>query len=339
MKFGILTTPVWGKETPPAVQFQQHREVVQLADQLGFDVMVAGQHFLGSELRYYQPVPYLTYLSQFAPRMEVAIGIILLSLVNPVEVAEQVATLDAVTGGKAILGLGLGYSDHEFKAFGIPRTTRVKRFEEGLELIKALWSGEEVSFEGEHFVVEKVNPSVLPVQRPRPPIWIGGQGEKAIRRAARMSDAWYAPPFPTHEGLARLRAVFLDERERVGLPLDGEFPLRRELVIADGKAEARRLAAQRSAARYNTYLKWGLGDRLDQDATGFGSQADEDIDARFVLGSADECAEALDGLRTNLGMTQFMFKPQWPGLPHAEALKQIELFGTRVIPQLRKAAA
>lgn len=339
MKFGILATPVWGRETPPAVQFQQHREVIQLADQLGFEVIVAGQHFLGGELRYYQPVPYLTYLSQFAPRMQVAIGIILLSLVNPVEVAEQVATLDAVTGGKAILGLGLGYSDHEFKAFGIPKATRVKRFEEGLELIKALWTGEEVNFAGEHFQVEGVTPSVLPVQRPRPPLWIGGQGEKAIRRAARQSDAWYAPPFPTHEGLERLRAVFLEERELAGLPLGGDFPLRRELVIADGKAQARRLAAQRSAARYETYLKWGLGERLDQDAEGFGSQADEDIDNRFVLGAAEECAEALDGLRTRLGMTHFMFKPQWPGLPHAEALKQIELFGAQVIPQLKKAAA
>ncbi len=338
MKFGILTTPVWGRETPPPVQFDQHKEVVQHAEQLGFSTMVAGQHFLGGELRYYQPVPYLTFLSRFAPSMEVAIGIILLSLVNPVETAEQVATLDAVTGGKAILGVGLGYSEHEFKAFGIPRHTRVKRFEEGLELIKALWSGEEVTFRGENFIVEGVTPAVLPVRRPRPPIWIGGQGEKAIRRAARMSDAWYAPPFPTHQGLARLRAIFLEERAAAGLPLDGAFPLRRELVIAGSRNEARRMAAARSAARYDTYLKWGLGDRLDEDNKGFGSQADDDIDARFILGTAEDCAEQLDALRRDLGMTQFMFKPQWPGLPHSDAMQQIELFGSRVIPLLQQAA-
>ena len=90
MKFGILATPIYGKETDPAVQFAEHKELLQLAEQLGFDTIVAGQHFLGTELRYYQPVPYLTYLSTFTPSMEVAIGIILLSLVNPVETAEQV---------------------------------------------------------------------------------------------------------------------------------------------------------------------------------------------------------------------------------------------------------
>lgn len=334
MKFGTVITPVWGKETDPQVQFAQHREVIQLAEQLGFSSMVAGQHFLGGELRYYQPITYLTYMSQFAPSMDVVIGIVLLSLVNPVELAEQVATLDAVTGGKAVLGVGLGYSDHEFRAFGIPRETRIKRFEEGIQLIKALWSGEEVNFKGEMFEVEGVSPSVLPVREPRPPIWAAGQAEKPVRRAARLADAWYPPPFPTHEGLAHLRKIFLEERERCGLPLDGDFPVRRELVIADSRAEARKMAAVRSAARYDLYVKWGMGDRLNEETKGLGSQADEDIDSRFILGSPEDCAEQLDGLRRDLGMTHFILKPQWLGMPHAEALKQIELFGTKVMPLL-----
>ena len=96
LKFGVLTTPVWGRETDPRVQLAQHQELVQMAEQLGFNAMVAGQHFLGSELRYYQPVPYLTYLSRFAPSMQVTIGLILLSLVNPVETAEQVALLQSM---------------------------------------------------------------------------------------------------------------------------------------------------------------------------------------------------------------------------------------------------
>ena len=139
MQFGILATPIWGRDDDPAIQLANHRELVELAYQVGFNQVVAGQHFIGTDLRYYQPVPYLTHLSQYAPEMEMVIGIILLSLVNPIETAEQVATLDAITGGRAILGVGLGYADHEFKAFGIPKESRVRRFEEGLELIKSLW--------------------------------------------------------------------------------------------------------------------------------------------------------------------------------------------------------
>ena len=131
--------------------------------------------------------------------------------------------------------------------------------------------------------------------------------------------------------------MFLEEREKVGLALEGDFPLRREMVIAPSKSQARKLATDWSAARYKTYLKWGLGETLDNDAKGFGSDKDQDIDARFILGSADDCAEALNDLREDLGMTQFMFKAHWPGVPHSESMRQLELFGTKIIPQLRKA--
>ena len=334
MKFGILLTAVHGRDTPPEVQIREHREMVELAEQLGFDSMVCGQHFLGKELRYYPPVQYLTYMNQFAPSLSPTLGIVLLSLLNPIELAEQVATMDVLTGGKAVVGCGLGYADHEFRAFGIARKDRVKRFEEGIDILKALWSGKEVSYDGRFFKLDKDLPSVMPLQRPRPAIWVAGQGEKAVRRAARIADAWYPPPFPTHEGLARLRQVFLDERDRVGGGMDADFPVRRELVIADSRDEARRLAAKRSQARYSTYLNWGLGGDLDKDNSGFGSQADEDIDARFLLGTGEDVAEQLNRLRTELGMTHFMLKPQWLGMPHVDAMRQIELFGTEVIPRL-----
>ncbi len=336
MKFGILATPIWDKTTEPAIQLREHRELVELARDLGFDMVVAGQHFLGTELRYYQPVPYLTHLSQFAPNMEMVIGIILLSLVNPIETAEQVATLDAVTGGKAILGLGLGYSDHEFKAFGIQKSSRVRRFEENLSLIKTLWSGEEVNFQGQNSLIENITPCVLPVRKPRPPIWIGGQGEQAVRRAARLSDAWYAPPFVTHKGMVRLRNIFLEESATYGMPLNGDFPLRRELMIAPSIKKARQMALKWSEARYKTYLKWGLGKKLDRDTAGFGSQEQEAIDSRFILGTADICAEKIKEMQVNLGMTHFMYKAHWPGVPHSESMKQLESFGANIIPQVRR---
>jgi alkanesulfonate monooxygenase SsuD/methylene tetrahydromethanopterin reductase-like flavin-dependent oxidoreductase (luciferase family) len=334
MRFGVLSTPVHSAASPAELQLSEHRELVSTAEQLGFDAIVAGQHFLGSELRYYQPIPYLLYLGQFAPTMRLVIGVLLLSIVNPVEAAEQVASLDALSGGRAVLGAGLGYSDHEFAAFGIDRRQRVARFEEGLELIKQLWSGEEVVHEGRFFRVDRARPSVRPVQSPRPPIWIAGQSEPAVRRAARMGDAWYAPPFPSHDGLRELHAVFVAERERVGLPPATELPIRRELLIASSREHALRDAADRSAKRYQTYLKWGLSSDLDSSAGAFGPAEVSHVEQHFILGEPEACAEELIRLRDDIGMTDFMFKPQWPGLPHAEAMRQLELFGTEVIPRL-----
>jgi alkanesulfonate monooxygenase SsuD/methylene tetrahydromethanopterin reductase-like flavin-dependent oxidoreductase (luciferase family) len=330
-------TAIHDASTPPAQQVAEHRELVQAAEQLGFELIVCGQHFLGTELRYYQPIPYLTHMATAAPSMRIATGIILLSMLNPVQVAEDVATLDVVTGGRATFGAAVGYSPREFQAFGVERGDRVARFEEALSLVKKLWSGEEVVHAGEHFRLDgAVRPSVLPAQKPRPPIWLGGQAAAAVRRAARLGDAWYAPPFPTHDALRRLRELFVEERERAGLPAAREFPVRRELLIADSKREARRGAAMRSRARYQTYLQWGLaeGGDLGDSGGGFAEADDAEAEGRFLLGTADEVAEALARLRDEIGMTHFIFKPQWPGLPHAEALGQLELFGTKVLPLL-----
>ena len=337
MKAGLLLTAIHDASIPPEQQVSEHRELVRTAAELEFEVIVCGQHFLGSELRYYQPIAYLTHMATIAPRMRVATGIILLSMLNPVQVAEDVATLDVVTGGRATFGTAVGYSPREFQAFGVERNERGRRFEEGLELIKKLWSGEEVEHAGEYFQLEgTVRPSVLPAQRPRPPIWIGGQSAPAVRRAARLGDAWYVPPFPTHDALRELVTLFAEEREQAGLPAATELPVRRELLIADSKEEARRGAAYRSEARYRTYLSWGLAQGGDlADAGGGFAEADEaESEGRFILGPAEEVTESLARLRDEIGMTHFIFKPQWPGLPHAEAMKQLELFGTQVLPQL-----
>jgi len=337
MKFGIQATSVHGRETPPAQQLAEHREILGAAEEMGFELLGCGQHFLGEQLRYYQPVPYLAHLSQFAPKMRVATGIILLSLVNPIEVAEQIAALDAITDGRATLGVGLGYADREFRAFGVDRKTRVGRFEESLEVIKKLWSGEPFEHFGKHFEIERVEPVTLPVQRPRPPIWIGAQSEKAVRRAARIADGWYVPPFPTHKGLVALREVYLEEREALGLPTDGDFPVRRELVVAADRDTARREADMRSRGRFETYLKMGLGSDLDAHAGEFGGTDVEDLEERFVLGNPAECAEQLLDLEERTGMTHFMFKPQWPGLPQVEAMRQLELFA-EVVELTRRSA-
>jgi len=329
MKFGIQATSVHGRETPPAQQLAEHREILGAAEEMGFELLGCGQHFLGEQLRYYQPVPYLAHLSQFAPRMRVATGIILLSLVNPIEVAEQMAALDAITDGRAVLGVGLGYADREFRAFGVNRKTRVGRFEESLEVIKKLWSGEPFEHYGKHFEIERMEPVTLPVQD-HLPIWIGGQSVKAVRRAARIADGWYAPPFPTHKGLVALREAYLEEREACGLPTEGDFPVRRELVVADDRETAIREADLRSRGRFETYLKMGLGTDLDSHAGEFGGTDVEDLEERFILGNAEECAERLLDLERRAGMTHFVLKPQWPGLPQLEAMRQMERFAAVV---------
>ncbi len=336
MRLGLVITPVYDRGTDPLVHVAEHEQAVARAGELGFSTVFVGQHFLGSELRFYQPVPYLAHLAHFAPGVRVATGIALLALINPVEAAEQVATLDVVTRGRAVFGVGLGYSDRELAAFGVERRTRVARFTEAVRLVRLLWSGEEVDFDGSYFQVQAARPAVLPLQRPGPPVWLGGQAEPAVRRAAREADAWYAAPFVRDADLRPLREAFLDERARHGLPLDGEFPLRRDIVIAGSVAGARRLALERSRSRYATYARWGLdaGPGGTAAGTGYSALDAEEIDQRFILGPPQACAEQIAELRDRTGLTELVIKVHWPGLPHQAAMEQLELFGAEVMPYL-----
>src|SRR4029450_5768240 len=117
-------------------------------------------------------------------RLRLNFGLLLLSPHKPLDVAEQIATVDVMSGGKVIFGVALGYREVEFLAFGTTQRERVKRFEENLEAIKRLWTEDAVDMAGSHFTLLGASASPRPVQKPHPPIWIGAKADPAIRGAA-----------------------------------------------------------------------------------------------------------------------------------------------------------
>ena len=329
MRFGLLLTSVYDRSVPVNRQIAEHHELISVAVDHGFDLVVAGQHFAAPSLRYLQPIPYLTSIAMRFPTVRVATGILLLPLHHPVGVAEEVATMDAVTGGRVTMGVGIGYSQDEFDAFGIDRTTRTDRFEESVEIIRALWTGEPLTRHGRFFRLDNVELSTLPVQQPHPPIWVGAQVEASVRRAARIGDAWYAAPFPTHREFIDLYQAYREERAAYGNRALAAIPVRREVYIADNPAEAEAAVAAGASSRYGMYRTWGL----DVD-DGLG-QSDW-LDNRFVLGSPSDVAEGLSHLMDQVEHSHFVYKPQWPGHDHAHAMAQLERFGAEVIPLLSR---
>ena len=329
MRFGLLLTSVYDRSVPVNRQIAEHHELISVAVDHGFDLVVAGQHFAAPSLRYLQPIPYLTSIAMRFPTVRVATGILLLPLHHPVGVAEEVATMDAVTGGRVTMGVGIGYSQDELDAFGIDRTTRTDRFEESVEIIRALWTGEPLTRHGRFFRLDNVELSTLPVQQPHPPIWVGAQVEASVRRAARVGDAWYAAPFPTHREFIDLYQAYREERAAYANRALAAIPVRREVYIADNPAEAEAAVAAGASSRYGMYRTWGL----DVD-DGLG-QSDW-LDNRFVLGSPSDVAEGLSHLMDQVEHSHFVYKPQWPGHDHAHAMAQLERFGAEVIPLLSR---
>src|SRR5437763_14646968 len=162
-------------------------ELVRRADALGFDGIVKGSHYSAHPFESVQQIPFLAYAAAIAPRLRLICGLVLLPLHKPLDIAEQLANLDIISGGKLVFGCGIGYREVEFKAFGVPRAGLGKRFEEGLEAVKRLWTEEFVTMKGSHFEVEGAYCTIKPVQQPMPPIWIGATADVELRSAARVA--------------------------------------------------------------------------------------------------------------------------------------------------------
>ena len=166
MKFGLILAGQYLRDAPPALRAGEMLEQVRLARDLGFDSVWMVHHYL-IEFQTFQPLPMLARIAADAGDMAIGTAIYVLPLQHPVEVAENFATLDALSGGRLIFGVAQGYRDAEFQALGIPRKERAARFEEGLALITRLWTEERVTFHGRYYQVDGVTLAMAPA-RTRP---------------------------------------------------------------------------------------------------------------------------------------------------------------------------
>jgi probable F420-dependent oxidoreductase len=169
---------------PPAVV----RHVAQRAEELGFrDLWVTDNTI--DEAHCFDSLTALAYAAAVTTTIRLGVAVLVLPTYHPVRVAHQVATLDHLSAGRAILGVGLGRAA-EYDVFQVPTARRITRFTESVELIRLLWTGPRASYDGEVYQARDVTLGARPIQRPGPPIWVGGHHPAAVRRAAAWSDGW-----------------------------------------------------------------------------------------------------------------------------------------------------
>ena len=207
MKFG-LGIPLF--EEPRARDpYARTYELCQLAEEVGFEVGTVGHHsFTPDPGDPAAPFVMLSAIAARTSRLRLATGIFLLPLHHPVAVAEQVATLDRVSGGRAILGVGVGYRPYEYEGFGVPFRRRGRRMDEALELIRSAWETGRYGYEGSQLSVPALDVTPQPVQKPHPPIWVGAVARAAQDRAARLGDAWISDLMQTLPVEQRLAARY-----------------------------------------------------------------------------------------------------------------------------------
>jgi alkanesulfonate monooxygenase SsuD/methylene tetrahydromethanopterin reductase-like flavin-dependent oxidoreductase (luciferase family) len=326
MKFGFIPTE-------GGSYFQEALREAIAGETLGFDSVWLEEHH--SIRNHYWPSP-LMALAGIATRTErILLGtdIIVLPFYHPVRVAEDTAMLDILSNGRAILGAAIGYRPPEFELYDTPLEGRGGRYAEALQIIRALWTQEQVDFAGKHYTVKG---SIEPRPQQPVPLWLGGWGQLSLQRAAELGDAWV--PGPT-ANLEKLLAAQKDYRECLKAagkdPASVPNPLTREVIIADTRERAFELAERYMMVNYrDEYGGWKHPLIGGQDQTPVNELEALRRD-RFIVGNPEDCIVAIRRFADTFGVDHLICRLYFPGMPHEHILQELKLLAAEVMPAFR----
>ncbi|WP_326553844.1 LLM class flavin-dependent oxidoreductase [Micromonospora sp. NBC_01813] len=294
------------------------------AEAAGFHAVYLGHHFLARSA-FVQPIPLAGYLAQATVRVRIGFAVLLAPLLNPVALAEDLASLDVLSRGRLTVGMGAGYRKRETAAFGVEWSDRLRRLREYVPILRSLWNGETIDLAGSWGEVPGASLALRPVQPGGPPLWIGAFAEPAIRRAARLDAPWLIGPKGNDEELARLLGIYRGELIDRGFAVDREYPMTREAFIGDTYAAAVAGVRPHLQRQYAGYKSWDDAQSLD---------VDRYLAEDCLVGSADQIVDKLRRWETELGITEVSLRHQFVGAGQAEAMEQLARFGAEVIPRL-----
>lgn len=296
-------------------------EFARRAEALGFDRVTTGEHVMdGNPPRAtLMTIPAMAAAAGATTKLRVMTGIVIAPLYHPVLLAKLVSTLDVISGGRLDFGIGIsGQRDTriEFEAMEIPVRTRGRRTNEMLEVMKRLWTGEEVRHQGRFFHIESATLLPRPAQQPHPPIWVAGRSDAALRRAALQGDGWYPYLFTVRRIKASNDAV-KEIAAEAGRDLSGfHWGLNQPTAIAADPRKALEVAVAHVGQRYVTPER----------------SAEDIARALCITGNPEDCVRAVRE-RMDAGVRDFNFG--FLSGSADEMFRQMELFSSEVMPHFR----
>jgi probable F420-dependent oxidoreductase len=317
--------------------YRRHVELAIEAEEMGYDTIWLTEHHFVEDGYSPAMLPLGAAIATHTRKIRIGTFVLLMPLHHPLHVAEAAATVDVLSGGRFDLGLGQGYRPQEFEGFNIPRNERAARLREGVEIIRRVFTEDNVSHEGRHFTVRNVTLYPKPVQRPHIPIWIGARSRKATERAAR-NGYHLAGTGPRQAELYRdaLRAAGRDPGEfNVAQLRFGYVAARRDRAWDDSE-----YAIHYLIAKYGQWIAEAAdvpGDENFAQVPPIGELRKLN-DARFLgepllIGSPDDVVEMLeqytDYSHLALGMAL-------PGIDPKKVRASMRLFAKEVIPHFRR---
>lgn len=305
-QFGIAAPQIYASFP---ISVEEMKRYAERAEQLRYHSLWVQEHaLLSSAAGALEGVALLGYLAALTREVRLGNAVFLINLRNPIQLAKSVATLDQLSRGRVIFGVGLGAVSRLYAAYGLSPERRVARFVEGLELIRRLWTEDRLTFEGKFWQVRKASLLPKPFQKPHPPIWFGGHAPAALRRAVKYGSGFIGAGSSSIQDFKKeveiVRQALEEENKEAGA-----FMIAKRVYIGVHRDRAR--AAERTREWFKLYYN-----------------NPEMADRVAVFGTPGDCLERLRDVIT-AGARLLVLNPMFDMLEH------MELFASEIIPSLR----
>ena len=313
-------------------------DVAQAAEGLGFRNIWLAEHHFSTYGYLARPAQLATFIAAKTERLRVGTAVIVVPLHHPLVIAEEIATLDLLAGGRVDIGLGRGYQHYEFERLGLELDSARARWEESVDIILKAYSGEPFTYDGKLFKIPETTIFPQPVQKPHPPIWVTAQSpesiEATVRRGFNVLTGGFGVPI---ERMAEFRRLFDRLVAEAKPPRTPSVGVQRAVYVTDTVADARAAAEE---ARWNMRVTLSLRnhyERVDRGravAVPMPKEPDTDdlLDRFLVIGTPDTVIRQITRIREMVGITHFNCSFWFGDLEHPRVLRSMELFAREVMP-------
>ncbi len=343
MKFGMFLLMQNPEMRSSADMYKNAIEQVEFADQLGLDYVVLAEHHFSSYGFLPNPLIFIPKLADRAPHVRFSTAVVVLPLHNPMQLAEEIAMVDHLTGGRLDVGFGTGYQEYEFQRFDRPLAENRAIFEESLDVIVKALSQAPFHHEGHYYNIPETTTLPRPLQTPHPKLWRATSSLDTM--AATLKRGMNVITGGTASSIERVINtwhLFQDAVELAGVPFPQEFIVQRGIYVSDTEEDAKE---QLRHAIWHTRTARGLSSNTLKVESGRAMtelqphvDLEDDPDTLYkdwFFGTPEIVAEKLHRLTQYTGVTYFNGSFSLGSLPQAKVLRSMELFATKVMPLLR----
>jgi alkanesulfonate monooxygenase SsuD/methylene tetrahydromethanopterin reductase-like flavin-dependent oxidoreductase (luciferase family) len=331
MKFGVLQFFSWPERRIPLPEvYARALQRIDVMDKTGYDAVWLAEHHFNT----FSVCPSVhvmgAHVAARTQTLRIGTAVTLAAMYQPLRIAEEIALIDVLSGGRVNWGAGRGFDPTEFRAFGVPGDESTARFREAVDIVLSAWRNERLSYDGQFFQFEDIEVLPKPLQQPHPPVWMAATSEPSIEWAASQGHTIMMDPHSANKEIARKLAFYRSKLEESGHSFLGrEIPIARLLAVAETESEAQEVARRGAGWIVGAYIG-NAGNVFDPKGTA-GGQAPENpvdryLDGVVIYGTPESLVDQLQRLEQEMPLGYLMCAP----LSH----RSFELFTERVLPKL-----